>query len=121
MGTMAETDPPTDGTDGQVPGVPSDNTTLLAILRELAEGGWTADFRPTDDGAVRCPACGRVVPASELRVDAVRRLEGASDPDDEQIVLAVTCPACDLRGTIVLGYGPNASAADAALLTRIDL
>ena len=118
---MAEPDPPTDGADGQVPGAPSDNTTLIAILRDLTDRGWTADLRPTDDGDVRCTKCGEVTAASELQVDAVRRLEGASDPDDEQIVLAVTCPACGVRGTLVLGYGPNASEADAALLARIDL
>ncbi|MCU1455815.1 MAG: hypothetical protein JWN46_3961 [Acidimicrobiales bacterium] len=117
---MAEHERP-DLADGQVAGAPSDNTTLLVILRQLGDAGWTADFHATDDGGLRCPRCGTVFPAATFRVDAVRRLEGASDPADEQIVLAVTCPDCGVRGTVVLGYGPNASDADTAVLAQIVL
>jgi hypothetical protein len=36
-------------------------------------------------------------------------LEGASDPDDMMTVIAARCPHCGVAGTLVLGYGPNAS------------
>jgi hypothetical protein len=39
-------------------------------------------------------------------------LEGASDPDDELAIAAIRCPQCQASGTLVLNYGPSASAAD---------
>lgn len=100
--------------------VPDDNTTLLAVLHELAEDGWTENMSATDDGDVRCPSCGTVSPAADVSPDHLRRLEGASDPDDMMAVLAITCPACSAKGVVVASYGPNAGEADSLLLQALD-
>ena len=42
----------------------------------------------------------------------LRRLEGASDPDDMLAVVAVECANCGLRGSLVLNYGPTATEDD---------
>jgi hypothetical protein len=34
-------------------------------------------------------------------------------------VVAVACPRCQARGTLVLGYGPNAAADEAAVGTQL--
>jgi hypothetical protein len=34
-------------------------------------------------------------------------------------VVAARCPHCDTGGVVVLGYGPSASAGDAAVLVRL--
>lgn len=47
---------------------------------------------------------------------SMRRLEGASDPDDMMAVAAVTCPVCRIDGVLVLSYGPAASAEHADVL-----
>ena len=46
-------------------------------------------------------------------------MEGASDPDDMTLVVAARCPHCGAGGVVVLGYGPTASEADAAVLVRL--
>jgi hypothetical protein len=106
------------GTDrGSYPvrGVPSDNTTLVSVLGELEEHGFTSQLIPNPDASIECGACNQSAPAVEFAVEAVRRLEGASDPDDMMIVIGARCPRCAEAGTLVLGYGPNASEDDVAI------
>jgi hypothetical protein len=100
--------------------VPSDNTTLTSILAGLTAEGYDHDFSVVPDAAsMRCDACGTVSPAEAFAVDAIRRLEGASDPDEMMSVVIGRCPACQARGVAVLGYGPAASADDAAVASRL--
>jgi ribosomal protein S27AE len=93
----------------QVRGVPSDNTTLTSVLDGLAEEGFTEQLMARPDRRVECGACGAESDAADLDVASVRRLEGASDPDDMMAVVAAACTRCGAGGTLVLGFGPNAS------------
>ncbi|MGH9135495.1 MAG: hypothetical protein ACRD0G_00425 [Acidimicrobiales bacterium] len=95
------------------PGYPSDNTTLTAVLGDYATAGFAAEFEVTSESAVTCVTCGQASAPSEFTMHATRRLEGASDPDDMLSVTAVSCPRCGARGTLVLGFGPNASETEA--------
>ena len=98
-----------------VEGVPSDNTTLVSVLQALEDEGFTGQLIAESDARIRCGACGETLPATEFQVEAVRRLEGASDPDDMMIVVGARCPQCGEAGTLVLGYGPNAGEDDVAI------
>jgi hypothetical protein len=98
-----------------VAGAPSDNTTLVKVLGAFEDRGFTEQFIPGDDGAIQCASCNDTTPAAEFAVEASRRLEGASDPDDMMTVVAARCPRCGAAGTLVLGYGPNATEQDAAI------
>ena len=102
-----------------VEGTPSDNTTLTAVLEQFADLGFSEHFVVNDDGSVECGGCGATSEAAALRFEHTRRLEGASDPDDMLSVVAARCPACGHGGTIVMGYGPNASAGDAAVARSV--
>lgn len=118
------TEPGTTGsgtTDGRITDAPSDNTTLTAVLDELMANGYDASFGARDGGRVFCSACREERPAADFDVDATRRLEGASDPDAEVLVVAGTCPNCGACGTAALGYGPEASSVDAEALAAFDL
>ncbi|MCU1371792.1 MAG: hypothetical protein JWO77_2986 [Ilumatobacteraceae bacterium] len=102
----------------------SADESLTGVLRRLAADGFDASFRPTREpvegqAAVVCGACGRAAPAADLQVLEERRLEGASDPDDMVLVVAASCPACGARGTIALGYGPEASPEDSDLVVAL--
>ena len=99
--------------------VPSDNTTLTAVLAGYAESGFDAAFAPMDDAVVECLTCGTTLPAERFTVLSLRRLEGASDPDDMMAVVAMTCPTCSAQGALVLGYGPMASAKDSDILVAL--
>lgn len=89
--------------------------TLIEVLEAARSDGYKAHFLAQTSGEVVCEACDEAVPADSLGVDWTSRLEGASDPADEMLVLLVRCPSCDARGTLTLGYGPNASPADEAV------
>ena len=47
-------------------------------------------------------------------------MEGASDPDDMLALVAMTCPQCGARGTLVLAFGPMAPEADVDVLVRLE-
>src|SRR5690349_20601327 len=91
---------------------------LIDVLDVFAADGYTETFWPVADG-LRCGACDHTTPAALIGFEALRRLEGASDPDDTVAVLAVVCPHCQARGSAVLRYGPGASAEDADVLAAI--
>ena len=85
----------------------------------LADAGWAEQATPLEGGSVRCETCGQAVAADELAVEAVERIEGASDPDDMAAVIAFECPHCSAHDVLVLKYGPQASAADSDVLAAI--
>jgi hypothetical protein len=97
---------------------PSDNTTLTAVLAEYAAAGYAGEFS-VDDEHVRCGSCGSASDPDSVELHSLRRLEGASDPADMSAVLALTCPVCHSNGTVVVMFGPQAQAAEAELLSRM--
>jgi hypothetical protein len=99
---------------------PSDNTTLSAVLAGYEDSGFDGSFSPMNDGRIECLSCGSTLAASQFTMASLRRLEGASDPDDMIAVVAITCPKCDTKGVLVLGYGPMASAEDTDILALLD-
>jgi hypothetical protein len=100
----------------EVPGAPSDNTTEEAVLAGFAEDGFSVPLWARPGGQIRCGACGTTSAAADYVVGAERRLEGASDPADMQIVIGATCPACAAKGVLSLHYGPTAGEDDADVL-----
>ena len=102
-------------------GVPSDNTTLVDVLAALRAEGYTESFTAGDDGELTCSGCGRAFAPERATVERFRRMEGASDPSDELMVAGGTCPECRRLGVAVLGFGPSASPADAAVVARLPL
>jgi hypothetical protein len=101
------------------PTAPSDHTTLTEVLDGYAEAGFDSTFAAQEGGLVRCDACSSVIDASRITMHSLRRLEGASDPDDMIAVVALDCPACGRSGTMVLGFGPAASDEDSDVLRTI--
>ncbi|MEY2461129.1 MAG: hypothetical protein QOG30_2959 [Acidimicrobiaceae bacterium] len=101
-----------------IAGVPSDNTTLLEVLDELAAKGFGGSMWVTETGKLRCEGCHAEFEPSELIVRELRRLEGASDPDDMLAVVALECPVCGMKGTAVLHFGPEATAEEMEALTH---
>ena len=102
-------------------GVPSDNTTLTAVLDEVEADGFTSSFVVRPDARLMCSACRETVPAARIEPSQTRRLEGASDPADELWVIAAACPNCGAHGSVVLGFGPEASEDDALVVAALDV
>lgn len=97
-------------------GTPSDNTTMDTVLACFAEEGFTVALWGRPGGRIRCGACSTTSPAGDFAIGRQRRLEGASDPADEQLVVGATCPACGAKGVLSLHYGPTAAEDDADIL-----
>jgi nicotinamide-nucleotide amidase len=105
-------------TPGGHDGVPSDNTTMTAVLDSYAAAGWASDFVVEADGLVECLSCGERIEPERMIVESLRRLEGASDPADMAAVVALQCPSCAATGTAVVRYGPESSPGEATLFTH---
>jgi hypothetical protein len=86
---------------------------LEAIL-----GGHAAEF-DLDARKLVCPACAQASSLAVTQVDHVFRFEGQSDPDDEMIVMGLSCPACGRRGVLVSAYGPGADPEHAEALRTL--
>lgn len=94
--------------------------TIPEVVRDLAAAGWAGSFRTRPEGRVECGACGETLEGGRFgAIDVERRLEGVSDPDEMLLVLGLTCPACGVKGTAVVGYGPTASEHDTDALLAL--
>jgi len=96
--------------------VPPEATTMEEIVAGLEASGFTAQMAARPGGAVLCFACHQESPAGEVQLEALGRTEGASDPADMLAVAGLICPRCGARGTVVLGYGPEADPDDSEVL-----
>jgi hypothetical protein len=93
--------------------------TLRGVIGEFEQAGYTGHFGARERGVIRCFACQHEFSPKDASIETVRRLEGASDPDDMLAVVPVTCSECGTRGTLVLSYGPEASLEDSEVLAAL--
>lgn len=91
------------------------------MLGGLQDEGFTVNFSAEPGARLRCHACGTTSVASDFAVRSIRRLEGASDPDDMVAVAAAECPACSAAGTAVLAFGPMGSDTDADAMADLSV
>ncbi|MEO7371284.1 MAG: hypothetical protein ABI949_09445 [Ilumatobacteraceae bacterium] len=102
------------GIPGQT--TPSDETTMTGVLAAYTQGGFDSSFTVTEESQLQCHECDTVSDPPIVSMSSLRRLEGASDPDDMVAVVAITCPYCGAQGTVVLGFGPMATLQDSEVL-----
>ena len=72
------------------------NQTITEVIDEYEAQGFDSQFMPDDEGRLRCLTCNNSVPADEIGLAGLRRIEGVSDPDDMAAIAAVECPRCVL-------------------------
>ena len=101
------------------PSVPAYGATLTEIIATLEAAGFTGQMAARPGGMLQCLTCRQESGADEFTLGAMRRTEGASDPDDMLAVVGLTCPRCGTRGTAVLGYGPETDPDDAEVVVRL--
>jgi hypothetical protein len=106
--------------DRSMDGVARDAETLLDVLQAFECEGYTSQFAARDAAQIECMTCKTLHRADAVNVRQLRRLEGASDPDDMLAVAALTCASCGARGTLILNYGPAASTEDAEVLRGLE-
>jgi hypothetical protein len=111
---------PTDAAGRALPGDPGEDMTVTLLLAGYASAGFDQEMSVTGEGRVRCRSCGRDMDPHEVQLESLRRIEGASDPDDMQAVIALTCPHCGAHGAMTLAYGPSGSPEDGDVLLALD-
>ncbi|HUQ38741.1 MAG TPA: hypothetical protein VM030_01180 [Acidimicrobiales bacterium] len=102
------------------PDFASDGTTLMDILSGYEADGYAGQAAAVEGGLVRCFSCHEDAEPTEVHVDALRRIEGASDPDDMAAIVAFGCPRCGTKATLVLKFGPDASPEECEVLGDLD-
>ena len=95
-----------------------DADSVTDALAQLADAGYRSDFTGRH-GLVHCNRCDADHGAELVQVDHIYRYEGPSDPDEEAIVLALSCPVCGAKGTLVSGYGPSTDPDDIELIVAL--
>jgi hypothetical protein len=94
--------------------------TLAEALARFEAAGYTAQFGVVEGGLVRCYSCHTDCDPATMELNEILRVEGASDPDDEVAVVALTCPSCGCKGTLVLKYGAEATPEESEVLRALE-
>lgn len=98
----------------------SDGRPLSEILAMYEADGFTQQFGTRPGGRIICFSCRFEAEADQFELVSFSRTEGASDPDDMLAVAALRCRQCDVAGTLVLNYGPEAGEDDVAVLQKLE-
>lgn len=106
--------------DTPMPGTPTGASTILEALDWLKDQGFGGNMFVADGAVVRCGACRHDMPADELDLQHLIRLEGASDPSEMAAVLGLVCQDCGTKGAAVVRYGPEASPDEAEVLRAVE-
>lgn len=100
-------------------GAISGGLTIADALREFEGRGYREQFSVREGGLVECGHCGASIAPADVRLEGMRRIEGASDPADMVLIGALVCPRCDSHGTATLQYGPMAPPEHADVLREL--
>jgi hypothetical protein len=99
---------------------PPEANTVVGVLSRYAADGYDTELLVTRDGNIRCMACNQESDPADTDMDSMQRIEGASDPDDMQLIAGLTCPKCHAKGAVVLAYGPAAAPEDADVVAALE-
>ena len=88
------------------------------VVSDLREQGYTTTFEVAEGGRVHCGDCDADLEPEDLEVHDTHRYEGNTNPGDEELILAVSCPEGH-RGTLTLAYGPYATPDGAEVARRL--
>lgn len=102
------------------PGSAPQDDALHAVIEQMAGGHEQGQFQTVEGAIIVCLTCRNRFGAESQNADDIARLEGASDPADMAMLVPVRCPHCSTAGTLVLRYGPEASAEEAELILALD-
>ncbi len=91
------------------------DATMTDVLAQYADAGFAGDAFAASGGEISCGTCSSRLPPGRVAIEGIRRLEGASDPSDMAAVLAMICPVCQTKATLVLKFGPEASVDEIAI------
>ncbi len=83
--------------------------TLSETINGLIKLGYTHDFNVKGECIV-CQQENVTLPPDNFQIDKIYRFEGATNPDDQAILYAISSEKHKMKGTLVNGYGISANA-----------
>ena len=92
--------------------------TLTEAMHRLRANGYVHDLRAAQGGQLRCRTCESLNDPESVSIAETVRFEGDSNPDDEAILIAISCPGGCL-GQFSAAFGPTAAALDTKVLQRL--
>ena len=92
--------------------------TVVAALQGLKSKGYTLDFNIAFDRII-CDATGTYLNLDEFEITEVYRFEGATNPDDEDVVYAVQSKDGTIKGTVTSAYGPYADSVSNDMIQKL--
>ena len=106
--------------DESLEGVARGASTILEVVQEFDRAGYRRAIRGTRRRRNRVLHVSPSDGGQDADTRQLRRLEGASDPDDMLALAALVCAQCGTRGSLLLNYGPSASPEDAGVLDQLE-
>ena len=92
--------------------------TLSQTINALRVEGYSLDFNIRRDRIV-CHQTNTVLSPEDFEIDKVYRFEGASNPDDQSVLYAISSSKFGVKGVLVNGYGISADAATDAIIAGL--
>ncbi len=94
--------------------------TLSETINALYSLGYNHDFNISDECVV-CHQANITLSPNDFQIDKVYRFEGASNPDDQSILFAISSPKFAIKGVLVNGYGISADDATTKLIEKLEI
>ncbi len=92
--------------------------TLSETINGLKMEGYTLDFNLQDD-CIACQSSTTILSPEDFEIDKVYRFEGASNPDDESVLYAISSSKFGVKGLLVNGYGISADEISDAMIKKL--
>lgn len=92
--------------------------TLSQTVNALRLEGYTMDFNILQERII-CHQTNTELSGDDFTIDKVYRFEGASNPDDQSILYAISSLKFDVKGLLVNGYGISADAATDVIIAKL--
>jgi copper chaperone CopZ len=92
--------------------------TVTDALTRLRAEGFTNDFYATEQGELACSGCLQTMAPAGTQVHETVRFEGDSNPDDQDIVVAIVCSS-GCKGVYSAAYGTSTRPNDTAVLQKL--
>jgi hypothetical protein len=92
--------------------------TLSETINGLKKEGYSLDFNVRGERIFYHHTNTELLP-NDFKIDKVYRFEGASNPDDQSVLYAISSSNFNVKGVLVNGYGISADAATDAIIRKL--
>ena len=92
--------------------------TLSEAVTLLQQDGYTEDFN-IQSNFIECKNIDLKISPEEFLIDKFYRFEGDTDPDDEEVVYAISSDKHKMKGILVAAFGKDADVLSTEILEKL--